>query len=144
VKVVDANVLLYAVNRDAPHHVPARRWLDAALTGEEAIGFAWVVLLAFLRLTTRQGLFPKPLTLRQAVSVLEAWLARPTAVLLEPTARHLGVLHGLLAPLSTAGNLVTDAHLAALAIEHGGEVVSFDTDFGRFPDLRWRMPSAPY
>ncbi len=141
-KVVDANVLLYAVNRDAPHHAPARKWLDTALSGDEAIGFAWVVLLAFLRLTTRQGLFPKPLTLEQAVSVVEAWLARPTAVVLEPTARHLSLLGGLLAPLSTAGNLVSDAHLAALAIEYGGELVSFDTDFSRFRGLRWRAPSG--
>lgn len=139
-KVVDANVLLYAVNEDAPHHAASLRWLDAVLSGEEAIGFAWVVLLAFLRLTTRPGLFPRPLTLEQAASVLETWLARPMAILVEPTTRHLGVVMGLLAPLSTAGNLVTDAHLAALAMEHGGELVSFDTDFGRFPGLRWHMP----
>src|ERR1041385_984988 len=137
-KVVDANVLLYAVNEDAPHHAASRRWLDAALSGDEAVGFAWVVVLAFLRLTTRPGLFPRPLTLEQAVSVLQLWLARPMAVMVEPTTRHLDVLHGLLAPLSTAGNLVTDAHLAALAIELGGELVSFDTDFARFPGLRWR------
>jgi predicted nucleic acid-binding protein len=72
--------------------------------------------------------------------VLEAWLGRPMAILLEPTARHLSLLNGLLAPLATAGNLVSDAHLAALAIEYGGEVVSFDADFGRFPGLRWHPP----
>jgi toxin-antitoxin system PIN domain toxin len=142
VKVVDANVLLYAVNRDAPHHASARKWLDTALAGDEAVGFAWVVLLAFLRLSTRPGLFPHPLTLQQAVSVIEAWLARPMAILLEPTTRHLRLLHGLLAPLSTAANLVTDAHLAALAIEHGAEVVSFDTDFSRFQGLRWSTPAT--
>lgn len=141
-KVVDANVLLYAVNSDAPHHASARKWLDSALAGDEAVGFAWVVLLAFLRLSTRPGLFPHPLTLQQAVSVIEAWLARPMVILLEPTTRHLGLLHGLLAPLSTAGNLVSDAHLAALAIEHGAEVVSFDSDFSRFQGLRWRTPAT--
>ena len=141
-KVVDANVLLYAVNRDAPHHLSARKWLDGALSGDEAVGFAWMVLLAFLRLATRQGIFPRPLTLEQAAGVLEAWLTRPVAVLVEPTSRHLGVLSGLLEPLGTGGNLVADAHLAALAVEHGAEVVSFDRDFSRFPGVRWRTPPA--
>jgi toxin-antitoxin system PIN domain toxin len=141
VKLVDANILLYAVNRDAAHHSAARRWLDGALAGSEAIGFAWVVLLAFLRLSTRSGVFPNPLTLEQAFAVVEAWLTRPVAVLVEPTVRHVSILHGLLAPLGTGGNLVTDAHLAALAVEHGAEVVSFDGDFGRFPGLRWRTPA---
>jgi len=142
VKVVDANVLLYAVNEDAPNHRASRRWLESALNGTETIGFAWVVLLAFLRLATRPGLFPRPLTIAQAAGVLEAWLAQPPAVVLAPTSRHLGLVHGLLAPIGSAGNLVTDAHLAALAIEHGGEVVSFDGDFGRFPGLRWRRPAG--
>jgi uncharacterized protein len=130
------------VNRDAPHHLASRRWLDAALSGDEAIGFAWVVLLAFLRLATRPGLFPHPLPVEQAMVVLEAWLGRPMAILLEPTARHLSLLNGLLTPLATAGNLVSDAHLAALAIEYGGEVVSFDADFARFPGLRWHPPQG--
>ncbi len=141
-KVVDANVLVYAVNEDSAHHRASRRWLDSALSGAETIGFAWVVLLAFLRLATRPGLFPRPLSIEQAAGVLEAWLGLPHAVLLEPTSRHLGIVCGLLGPTGTGGNLVADAHLAALAIEHGGEVVSFDRDFGRFPGLRWRMPAG--
>lgn len=141
-RVVDTNVLLYAVNRAAPHHQSAIKWLDAALNGEEAIGFAWVVLLAFLRLATRPGVFPRPMTVEQAAAVLESWLARPMSIVLEPTTRHLGLVQGLLAPLGSAGNLVPDAHLAALAIEHGAEVVSFDNDFGRFPGLRWRIPAG--
>jgi uncharacterized protein len=139
-QVVDANVLIYAVNEDAPHHSPAQRWLDAALTGGEPVGFAWVVVLAFLRLTTRAGLFPTPLTLERATAVVEEWLAQPPAVLLTPTPRHLNLLRGLLAPIGTAGNHVTDAHLAALAIEQRAVVVSFDTDFSRFAGLRWRVP----
>ena len=142
-QVVDANVLIYAVNEDAPHHPVARGWLDTALGGQEPVGFAWVVLLAFLRLTTRRSVFPNPLTLPQAMGVLEAWLAQPAAILLQPTPRHLGLLHGLLAPLGTAGNLVNDAHLAALAIEHGAEVVSFDLDFGRYAGLHWHIPAKP-
>jgi toxin-antitoxin system PIN domain toxin len=139
-QVVDANVLIYAVNKDAPHHSPAMRWLDAALTGGEPVGFAWVVLLAFMRLTTRAGLFPTPLTLERATDVVEEWLAQPPAVLLTPTPRHLSLLRGLLAPIGTAGNHVTDAHLAALAIEQRAVVVSFDADFSRFAGVRWRVP----
>ena len=140
-KVVDANVLIYAVNEDAPHHPAARGWLEGALSGQEPVGFGWVVLLAFLRLTTRRAVFPNPLTLQQATRVMETWLAQPAAILLQPTPRHLSVLHGLLAPLGTAGNQVNDAHLAALAIEHGAQVVSFDVDFGRFAGLHWHVPA---
>src|SRR5262249_62035519 len=88
-----------------------------ALGGQEPVGFAWVVLLAFLRLTTRRSVFPNPLTLPQAMGVLEAWLAQPAAILLPPTPRHLSLLHGLLAPFGTAANPVNDAHLATLAVE---------------------------
>lgn len=142
-KVVDANVLLYAVNEDAPHHEAAHDWLDAALAGRETVGFAWIVVLAFLRLSTRPGLFPRPLDANQAANVVEGWLDRPAALVLAPTSRHLGVLRGLLTTVGTAGNLVNDAHLAALAAEHGGEVVSFDGDFGRFSGIRWRSPVSP-
>lgn len=140
-QVVDANVLIYAVNEDAPRHPAARGWLETALRGQEPVGFAWVVLLAFLRLTTRRAVFPNPLTLQQAMGVLETWLAQPAAILLQPTPRHLSLLHGLLAPLGTAGNQVNDAHLAALAIEHGAQVVSFDADFSRFAGLQWHFPA---
>ena len=140
-KVVDANVLLYAVNEQAPHHGPARRWLDRALSGGEAVGFAWVVILAFLRLSTNPSLFARPLALDEAVGVVEAWLAQPPAVVVQPTPRHLSLLHGLLAPVGTAANLVNDAHLAALSLEHGAEVTSFDGDFARFAGVRWQRPS---
>ncbi|MDQ6613711.1 MAG: type II toxin-antitoxin system VapC family toxin [Actinomycetota bacterium] len=139
-KIVDANVLLHAVNEDSPQHGPALGWLDAALSGAETVGFAWVVLLAFLRLTTRAGLWRRPLTVDEACGVVEGWLTQPSAVVVHPTSRHLQVLHGLLITTGTASNLVTDAHMAALAVEHGAEVVSFDRDFGRFPGLRWHLP----
>jgi toxin-antitoxin system PIN domain toxin len=106
------------------------------------VGFAWVAVLAFLRLSTRSGLFPKPLSVDDAVAVVEAWLSQPAAVVVHPTARHLSVLHGLIRPHGAAGNLVTDAHLAALAVEHGAELVSYDADFSRFPGLRWRRPQT--
>jgi uncharacterized protein len=140
VNLVDANVLLYAVNEDSPQHERARTWLDEALGGAEAVGFAWIVLLAFLRLSTRADLFPQPLEAGQALEVVEAWLGARAAVVIHPTARHLDVLAGLLEPVGTAANLVNDAHLAALALEHRATVISFDHDFGRFRGVKWREP----
>jgi toxin-antitoxin system PIN domain toxin len=140
VRLVDANVLLHAVNASSPQHDLARRWLDASLTGTETVGFAWTVLLAFLRVSTHPAVFPQPLTIEQATGAERDWLAQPTAVLVDPTRRHLDLVTGLLASAGTAGNLVSDAHLAALAIEHDAVLVSFDTDFGRFDGLRWERP----
>ncbi len=94
-QVVDANVLLYAVNADARHHRSARHWLDAALNGTETVGFSWVVVLAFLRLSTNASLFPRPLDPEDAFDVVEAWLGQPPAVVLQPTPRHAGLLRGL-------------------------------------------------
>jgi toxin-antitoxin system PIN domain toxin len=139
-KIVDANVLLYAVNSRAAHHTAARGWLDDALTGGEAIAFDWVVITAFLRLSTHPTVFPRPLSIDQAAEIVEGWLASAAAITLEPTTRHIGILRGLLSTLGTGGNLVNDAHLAALALEHGAEIVTFDRDFGRFDGLRWSIP----
>lgn len=141
-KVVDANVLLYAVNESAEHHDEAVTWLDAALNGRSTVGFSWLSLLAFLRLSTKVGLFPAPLTVDQAVDRARAWLSQPTSVLLEPTAQHLDVLCGLLTPLGSGGNLINDAYLAALALEHRGEVITYDNDFGRFPGVTWSTPGT--
>jgi len=144
VNLVDANVLLYAVNSDAPHHERARRWLDEALSGADTVAFAWIALLAFVRLSTRPDIFPNPLTLDDAMDQVDAWIAAGGAVVLEPTPDHGGVLRRLLAPLATAGNLVNDAHLAALAVEHNCGIVSFDNDFARFDGVRWQAPpTAP-
>lgn len=141
-RLIDANVLLYAINEASPQHSRARAWLDAALSGQEPVGFTWTVLLAFLRLATHPAVFPRPLTATDATRTVEDWLAQPPAVVLDPTARHLDVLAGLLAETGTAGNLVSDAHLAALAVEHHAIVISFDADFGRFPGVRWEQPGA--
>jgi toxin-antitoxin system PIN domain toxin len=140
VLIVDANVLLYAVNEDAPHHEAAHAWLDTALAGHEAVAFAWTVILAFLRLSTHRAVFAQPLALEQAARVVELWLGRPPAVTVHPTRRHLSLLQGLLERSGTAANLVNDAHLAALALEHGAELVSFDRDYQRFDGIRWRTP----
>ncbi len=141
-QIVDVNVLLYAVNEDAPNHAAARVWLDGALSNGEPVGFTWQVMLAFLRLTTKTGLFPSPLTIDEATDVVQDWLGRPVAVVVEPTARHLPLLLGLLSESGTGGNLVSDAHLAALALEHGAGIVSFDADFGRFAGVRWTRPGG--
>ena len=138
--VVDANVLLYAVNVDSARHEASRDWLDESLSGASVVGFAWVAVLAFLRLSTKSGIFPSPLSDDAALATVGAWLAQPAAVVVEPTARHLSLLRDLLAAAGSAGNLVNDAHLAALAIEHRGSVVSYDSDFGRFPGVSWTEP----
>jgi toxin-antitoxin system PIN domain toxin len=142
VNIVDANVLLYAVNEDAPNHDRARRWLDASLSGNATVGFSWIAILAFVRLSTKAGLFPHPMPIADALQQVEEWTSQPSSVLVEPTSRHLGIVAGLLGQFGTGGNLVNDAHLGALSIEHHGAVVSFDNDFGRFAGVTWRLPST--
>jgi toxin-antitoxin system PIN domain toxin len=138
--VVDVNLLIYAVNQDAPFHRNAKAWLEAALSGTETVGLPWSVLLAFVRLTTRPGVFRKPLAVEATLDLVDKWLAQPGVTAPEPTTRHMRILRDLLLPLGTGGNLTSDAHLATLAIEHGAELCSSDNDFARFPRLRWRNP----
>jgi toxin-antitoxin system PIN domain toxin len=140
VVVVDANVLLYAVDTASAHHEPSLTWLDQALGGTEAVGLSWVALLAFIRIGTNPSILPRPMTTDEATSQVEAWLGAPAAVVLHPTARHPAVLRGLLRETGTAGNLTTDAHLAALAVEHGADIISYDRDFARFSGIRHRLP----
>jgi toxin-antitoxin system PIN domain toxin len=140
VLLVDANVLLYAVNSDAAHHAQSRAWLDSALSTTEPVGFAWTVLLAFLRVSTNPAALPTPYGVDEATSQVRAWLAAPAAIVVEPTVRHADVLAGLLESTGTAGNLVNDAHLAALASEHAATIVTYDGDFTRFPGVRTRRP----
>lgn len=141
--IVDANVLVYAVDSRSTHHRPSLAWLESALGGSEAVGFAWTVILAFLRLTTSRAILENPLDVEEASAQLERWLDAPAAVLVEPTARHLALVRGLLREAGTAANLVNDAHLAALALEHGASIVSFDRDVGRFGGVRLRLPGEP-
>jgi len=137
VRIVDANVLLYSVNSESDHHAAALEWLEGALGGPTTVGFSWGVLLAFLRISTHRAVFERPLTAEEAIETCRAWLSQSSAVIVEPTARHLDVLAGLLVSAGTAGNLVSDAHLAALAVERAAELVTFDADFGRFAGLSW-------
>jgi uncharacterized protein len=140
--LVDANLLIYAVNQDAPLHRKAKAWLESAFSGPETVGISWNVLLAFLRLTTRQGLFRRPLPVEAAFDVVRAWLDQPSSYVVHPGPRHLEILRELLLPMGAGGNLTSDAHLAALAIEHGAQLCSSDADFARFPGLKWRNPVA--
>ena len=136
----DLNLLLYAVDAGSPRHDAARPWLEERLSGTEEIGLAWMTLIGFARLITSQALLARPLSGSMALDVVDGWLARPQVVVLHPTDRHARILRGLLQGVGTAGNLVTDAHLAALAIEHGATLESSDHDFGRFAGLRWEDP----
>jgi toxin-antitoxin system PIN domain toxin len=138
--IVDASVLLNAVNNASLQNERARTWLESTFAGTETVGFTWVAILAFLRVTTHRRVFTRPLSVEVARAQLESWLAQPTATLVEPGPQHLGRVTDLLEAVGTAGNLTSDAHLAAIAMEHDAEVVTFDRDFGRFEGLRWRTP----
>jgi toxin-antitoxin system PIN domain toxin len=140
--LVDANLLLYAVNSAATRHDAARRWLDAKLSGTEEVSFVWPVILAFLRISTHPGLFPRPLSVRSATAKMEAWLGQPVARLLDPSHQHWENFGELLRQTQCHGNLVQDAHLAAVAIERGATLCSTDADFSRFPGLNWINPLA--
>jgi toxin-antitoxin system PIN domain toxin len=135
VKLPDANVLLYALDETSVRHANAKAWLDAALSGSEEVGFAWVVLLAVLRLTTKPAVFAHPLRPSEAFDIVDEWLAQPCALVVHPTVRHAALMRGLLLTAGTAGNLTTDAHLAALSLEYGAAVCSYDADFARFPGV---------
>jgi len=142
VKIVDLNVVLYAVNRSSAHHGVVRSWWEDAHRGDEPIGLAWMVLSGFVRLSMRPGIFPRPLSVRQACGRVERWLNAPVTRLVTETEEHWRHLKVLLTELGAAGNLTTDAHLAALAISHGATLVSCDADFARFSGLRWHNPLA--
>ncbi len=138
--LVDTNVLVYAVDESSLHHDVARRWLERQLSGTETVAFAWNALLGFVRLVTNPRIFARPLSVQEALDVVDAWLSQPVATVVAPTGRHAAVLRDLLGPLGTAGNLTSDAHLAALAIEHGASICSTDRDFARFPGIELVHP----
>jgi toxin-antitoxin system PIN domain toxin len=140
--IADLNLLLYATNADAPQHERARRWWESAVTGDENVGLAWIVILGFVRIATNPRIMSVPLTLAQALAIVGGWLAQPGIRVVEPTDRHWRILEELLAETGAAGNLTSDAHLAALAIEHGATLCSADRDFARFERLRWHNPLA--
>lgn len=139
-KIPDLNLLIYAVDRQSAEHQRAGAWWSGVLSGSETVGLAWGVLLGFVRLTTNPRVFRSPLLAGEALDYVDRWLGVGVTTVIEPTARHAAVLRDLLARSGTGGNLVTDAHLAALAIEHGADLCSADRDFGRFAGLSWVNP----
>lgn len=140
-RIVDANVLIYAVNSDAAHHDQSRRWLDGSLNGAATVGLPWVALLAFLRIVTHPQVFAQPMSHKDAMDQLDDWLARPAAHVAHPSEAHATILGELLRETGRGGNLVNDAHLAALAIENRATLVSFDRDFARFSRVRVVSPA---
>lgn len=142
-RLVDANVLVYAVNQGVPHHERSRVWLDAALSGAETILLPWISLIGFIRIVTHPRINRNPLSAATALSLVDQWLTLPQVAAPEPDARHAARMSELLASVGAAGgNLVNGAHLAALALQHGATVVTFDSDFARFPGVRWEAPPA--
>jgi toxin-antitoxin system PIN domain toxin len=138
----DVNLLLYAVDRASPRHPAAKAWVEGVLSGAETVAFPWAVLTSFVRLSTHPGVFDQPLTTGQAFDLVDSWLAQPSVTVVHPGDRHHLIMRELLESLGTAGNLVQDAHLAALAREHGATLASSDHDFARFGGLRWVDPLA--
>lgn len=134
-KLPDLNILLHAVNTSSSDHAPARDWLEKAFNSRAGVGLSWAALLGFIRLATRRGILAKPMAVEDALAAVRDWLAAPGARVLHPTERHEPILSRLLIGAGTGGNLTTDAHLAALAIEHGATLASFDRDFERFAGL---------
>jgi uncharacterized protein len=140
--VPDVNLLIHAYNIDSRVHPAARAWWEALLNGTQPVGLPWVAVLGFIRLTTHRQILARPIPVSVACAHVRAWLARPCVAILHPGNRHADVLFALLEHLGSAGNLTTDAHLAALCIEHQAELHSTDADFARFPGLRWTNPTA--
>ena len=138
--LVDANILIYAFDVDSPQHGPAHTWLEGSLNAATRVALPWPSLLAFLRIATNPRVMQRPASMAAARAQARSWLACPAVWIPLPGERHAEILDGLLAAPGVHGNLVMDSHIAALAIEHGLQVYSTDSDFARFPNLRWINP----
>lgn len=140
-QIPDTNLLLNAVHADSPQHARARRALEGMLSDARGMALVWVVLMGFVRLSTKRGILPSPLPVADVLSVVDEWLAHPRTQVLAPGPLHAGIFGRLLLSAGTAGDLTTDAHIAAIAIEHNAEVLTFDRDFARFTGLRYQLVS---
>ena len=138
--LIDTNVWLYACLSDMPQHPPCRAWLEAVFNGEERIALPWQVAVSVLRISTQPKLLARPLSLEQALQLVQSWIEHPLVEVLTPGERHWSILQQLLLQVGSAGNLSNDAHLAALALEHNCSLCSADADFRRFPGLRLINP----
>ena len=139
--IPDINLLIYAHISSMPQHVAARAWWEGAIRSGEPIGLAWATLVGFVRITTSRHILPEPLTVAEALTITDEWLDSPVVHTVEPGRQHYQLFSRLVRE-TPGGNLTTDAHLAALAIEHNAELHSNDYDFGRFSGVRWVNPLA--
>lgn len=140
--IPDINLLVYAYNSDAPEHAKAKRWWEETLSGETRVGLPWAVLLGFIRIMTSRRILIDPMPMDEAIGHVRSWMAQPQAEVVHPGPRHLDLVGRLAAGSGVSGELTTDLHLAALAIEYQAELHSNDTDFRRFAGLRWVNPLA--
>ncbi|MCH9650333.1 MAG: type II toxin-antitoxin system VapC family toxin [Deltaproteobacteria bacterium] len=141
-RLLDANLLIYAYNRSSPFHEESKRWLESLLSSPEPVCIPWPTLLAFVRITTDRRILDQPFTIAEAVEIVDEWLELPMVTSPQPSLRHWAILREQLTVGQATGPLVPDAHLAALAIEHGATLCSTDRDFSRFEGLRWENPLA--
>ena len=140
--IPDVNLLVYAYNADAPFHLAAKRWWEGCVGGSQPVAIPWVVALGFVRLMSSRAVLQHPMEVAVALGHLGQWLERPAVMILQPGPRHLALLSGFCEAGVLRGALLTDAHIAALAIETQAVVHSNDSDFSRFPGLRWTNPLA--
>ncbi len=138
--LLDANLLIYAYHAESEEHAAAKVWVEGVFSGAEAVGLPWQTILAFLRITTHQRIFERPLSMNKAQGIAASWLERPQVHPVEAGANFFSVLSGLLRSAQIKGALVSDAAIAALAIEHGATLCTTDRDFARFPGLKWANP----
>jgi uncharacterized protein len=141
--IVDLTLLMAAVNSRAPMHKAARTWWEDRLNGDKDVGLSWLVILGFIRLATHPRIFPEPLLLADAISMIDAWLERPNVKIVQVTAQHWNIMQNMLHAVGHGAALTMDAHLACLAIEHDAEIATADEDFSHFPGLKWRNPLKP-
>ncbi len=138
--LVDANLLLYAYHPKAEQHEKSRRWLEAVLSGTDVVGFAWLTLWAFIRISTNPRVFDNPLSASEAADAVSSWLDQPVSTILQPGERHWDILRAVARDGQAVGPLFMDAVLAAIAMEHGATLCTTDRDFARFPGLKWTNP----
>ena len=138
--LIDANILLYAEDSLNPLNKKTAKWLDEQLSGDTPVCFCWLTINAYLRISTDRRVFSKPLSISQAAERVESWLKQPCVKIIHPSNCHWKLFKGIIVGCQASANIVPDAHLAALAIEHGCILYSTDSDFSRFPKLKWQNP----
>jgi len=136
----DANIVLYAYNEDAPQHTRAKQWIEEQFSLPVSFGLSWQVITAFLRISTNPRAFPQPFDLAEAIEIVDEWIALPNIEILTPTGNHWTIFQSLIVEGNTKAALMMDAHLAALAIEHGTTLATTDRDFSKFSSFKTINP----